>query len=73
MKAQGALYAAGASFAANLMLRLIHPKSIQKAVDAYNQKVHNKEISFNNLYLNIQRISKANHINMGLKVSFWPA
>ncbi len=70
MKAKGALYAAGASFAANLILRLIHPKSIQKAVDSYNQKVENKEISFNNLHLDIQPLGKANHINMGLKVSF---
>src|SRR5690606_23817386 len=70
MKAKGALYAAGVSFATNLILRIIHPKSIQRAVDSYNQKLENKEISFNNLHLDIQPMGKANHINMGLKFCF---
>ena len=70
MKAKGALYAAGASFAANLILRIIHPKSIQKAVDSYNRKLENKDISFNNFYWDIQTIGKANHVNMGLKFCF---
>lgn len=66
-KNRGLLYVAGATFAANLMLRLIHPKSIQKAVDSYNGQVEQKSTGFSGFRFEVQDVQGARIVNAGIQ------
>ena len=69
-KNRGFLYASFGSLAVNLMLRIIQPKSIGKAVDSFNQKNERKEISLNTFYFHMQNISGVNVPHIGIKIDF---
>jgi len=69
-KNRGLLYASFGSLAVNLVLRIIQPKSIQKAVDSFNQKNEKKEVSLNTFYLNVQNISGVKVPHIGIKMNF---
>jgi hypothetical protein len=69
-KNRGFLYASIGTLASNLIFRIIQPKSIQRAVNSYNQKNEKKEMSFNSFYFNLQNISDAKALSAGLKIDF---
>jgi hypothetical protein len=66
-KNRGLLYVAGATFAANLMLRLIHPKSIQKAVDSYNGQAEQKGTSFSGFRFEVENVQGVRIVNAGIQ------
>jgi len=69
-KNRGLLYIVAGTFATNLILRIVHPKSIQKAVDSYNENIAGKNVSFNSLNFSVQAIPGARFIKVGLKFNF---
>jgi hypothetical protein len=68
-KNRGCLYVAAGTFVTNLILRIVVPKSIQKAVDSYNQSVERNGVSFNSLNFEVQTISGTRMAGVGLKLN----
>ncbi|MDP4246449.1 MAG: hypothetical protein Q8932_11440 [Bacteroidota bacterium] len=63
----GLLYVAGGTFIINLILRLVPPRSIYKAVDSYNQSIGKRDSGFAGFDLGIQDAGPARQIAFGVK------
>jgi hypothetical protein len=63
----GLLYVAGATFIANLILRIVPPRCIFKAVDSYNQSIGKKDTGFAGVDLGFQNAGPARQVTFGIK------
>lgn len=68
-KNRGLLFVAGGTFVANLILRMVHPKSIHKAAESYNQNMDKKGIGFSGLNFNVETFPGARTVCVGVKFS----
>jgi len=69
-KNKGLLYASIGTFAINVLLRTVPPRSIRKAVDSYNNSLDKKTISFNGFFIKPQRILNRRTLAVGLRFDF---
>lgn len=65
-KNRGFLYASCGTLATNLILRLVVPKSIHKAVDSYNHNKEGKGVSLNRLQFGVQKLPGSKTANLRL-------
>jgi hypothetical protein len=64
----GLLYVAGGTLIINLVLRLVPPGSIFKAVDSYNKSIGKKDTGFAGLDLRIQNAGPSRQLALGIKL-----
>jgi hypothetical protein len=63
----GLLYVAGGTLIINLILRVVPPRSIHKAVDSYNNSIGKKDTGFAGFDLGIQNAGPSRQLALGIK------
>ena len=66
----GLLYVGGATFVFNLVLRLIPPRSIFKAVNSYNESIGKGDTGFAGFDLETQNVGPSRQLAVGMKFNF---
>jgi hypothetical protein len=63
----GLLYVAGGTFIVNLILRIVPPRCIFKAVDSYNQSIGKGDSGFAGFNLGVQNAGPSRQLALGIK------